>query len=71
MKRISVYIAVVLAMHLYLNKEQELLTCFKVAFLLKRLLNKLYAWGVTSELIHNQLKNVQCISGLSQAMPLS
>ena len=45
MKRISVYIAVVLAMHLYLNKEQELLTCFKVAFLLKRLLNKLYAWG--------------------------
>ena len=44
---------------------------FQGGFSAEKAVEQAVCMGVTSELIHNQLKNVQCISGLSQAMPLS
>lgn len=56
-EHISVIKTVRLALHLNLNSERGFFRCFRIAFLLRRLLNKLYAMGITNEQIDSQLKN--------------
>lgn len=51
-EHISVFRALQLAAHLYLNGEAGLKRCFRIAFLLRKLLNKLYETGVTGEQIN-------------------